>query len=177
MPAPDQPPTPRFPFAWAALVYAIATMTLAYPALGGGFLVTPVSDQYIGGYPVREFAARMLRESGHFPLWNPYLFGGMPYVAAMHGDIFYPTFLLRLVLPTDVAMTWSFVIHLWLAGLFTYCFLRAWGLGFFPSLLGGVAYMLTGFVASYAAPGHDGKLFVGALLPCGLWQMVRAIPD
>ena len=61
----------------------------------------------------------MLRAGQGFPLWNPYLMGGMPYVAAMHGDIFYPTFLLRLLLPTDVAMTWGFVLHLMLAGVFT----------------------------------------------------------
>ena len=170
MPAPDQPLTPRFPFAWAALVYAIGTMTLAYPALGGGFLVTPVSDQYIGGYPVREFAARMLRESGHFPLWNPYLFGGMPYVAAMHGDIFYPTFLLRLVLPTDVAMTWSFEIHVFLAGLMTFGFLRACGLTFFSALIGGL-----GNIAGLVSPGHDGKLYISALLPLTLWLLVLGV--
>ena len=44
----------------------------------------------------------------------------------MHGDIFYPTFLLRMVLPTDVAMTWGFIVHLFLAGLFTFGFLRAY---------------------------------------------------
>ena len=96
---------PRFAFAWASLVYALCTLALAYPALAGKFLVNPSSDQYIAGYAFREFGASTLRATGHFPLWNPYLFGGMPYIAAMHGDIFYPTFLLRLVLPTDVAMT------------------------------------------------------------------------
>src|SRR5690349_16948470 len=90
---------------WAALAYAVATLTLAYPALAGKFLVSPISDQLLGGYPVREFAARMFHETGGIPLWNPYLFAGMPYVASMNGDIFYPTFLLRLILPPDVGMT------------------------------------------------------------------------
>ena len=99
----------------------------AFPALGGGFLVNPRSDQYIAGYPFREFAASVAQAGHGIPQWNPYLFGGMPYVAAMHGDIFYPTFLLRMILPTDVAMTWAFIIHIFLAGLFTYLFLRAWG--------------------------------------------------
>src|SRR5215216_2975341 len=104
----------RFAGAWAALVYAVCTLALAYPALAGGFLVSPISDQFIGGFPVRDFAAASLKAGHGIPLWNPYLFGGLPYVAAMHGDIFYPTFLLRMLLPTDVAMTWSFIIHLFL---------------------------------------------------------------
>jgi len=122
---------PRFAGGWAALVFVLATLTLAYPALGGGFLVWVRSDQYIAGYAFREFAAASLKAGHGFPQWNPYLFGGLPFVAAMHGDVFYPTFLLRMILPTDQAMTWSFAIHLSLAGFFTYRFLRAWGVGFY----------------------------------------------
>ena len=168
---------PRLATAWAALVYAMATMLLAYPALGGAFLAPLHSDQFIAGYAFREFAAATLKAGEGFPQWNPYLFGGLPYMAAMHGDIFYPTFLLRMLLPTDVAMTWGFVIHLFLAGLFTFCFLRAYGVGFYGSLVGGLAYMLSGPIAGYASPGHDGKLFVSTLLPLTLWMLVRGVRD
>ena len=168
---------PRRAGAWAALVYALCTFALAYPALSGGFLVNPHSDQFIGGFPVREFAAASLKAGHGIPQWNPYLFGGLPYIAAMHGDIFYPTFLLRALLPTDVALTWSFIIHLFLAGCFTYLFLRGWGVRFYGALVGGLAYMLSGPIASYASPGHDGKLYVSALLPLVLWFLIRAVRD
>ena len=177
---PDAAPrqwAPRFALGWASLVYALAVMTLAYPALGGGFLVNPHSDQYIAGYAFREFAAQYMRSNGGFPLWNPSLYGGMPFVAAMHGDIFYPTFLLRLLLPTDVAMTWSFIIHVFLAGLFAYVFLRACGLGFFGALVGGLAYMIGGNVAGLVSPGHDGKLYISALLPLALLLVLRGVHD
>jgi len=147
------------------LACALATLTLAWPALGGGFLVSLHSDQYIAGYAFREFAGAALRAGEGFPQWNPYLFGGMPYIDAMHGDIFYPTFLLRMFLPTDVAMTWGMILHLWLAGVAAYGLFRAHGLAFWPSLIGGLAYMLSGQVASLVSPGHDGKLFVSALFP------------
>ncbi|MEO8564545.1 MAG: hypothetical protein ABI601_20895, partial [bacterium] len=101
---------PRLPAAWAALTYAVCTMLLAWPALGGGFLVSPPSDQYIGGWPIRDFAGQALKAGQGVPEWNPYLFGGLPYIAAMHGDIFYPTALLRLLLPTDVGLTWGFIL-------------------------------------------------------------------
>src|SRR5690606_24843819 len=127
---PSTPSDPPYAFAWATLACVLAALTLSYPALAGGFLVNPVSDQYIAGYAFREFAAASLRAGEGFPQWNPYLFGGMPYIAAMHGDIFYPTFLLRRVLPTDVAMTWGMILHLMLAGIATYTFLRRIGVGF-----------------------------------------------
>ena len=171
------PRYPKLAGLWATGVYLVASLSLAYPALAGQFLVNPRSDQYIAGYAFREFAAASLRQTGHFPLWNPYLFGGLPYVAAMHGDIFYPTFLLRMVMPTDLAMTWGMIIHLFLAGLFTFFFLRAIGLGFFAALVGGLAYMLGGNIAGLVSPGHDGKLFMSALLPVTLLLLTRGIRD
>jgi hypothetical protein len=162
---------------WAAVTYALATLTLAWPALAGQFLVNPRSDQFIAGYAFREFAATTLRETGQLPLWNPYLFGGMPYVAAMHGDIFYPTALLRVLLGTDVGMTWGFIIHVFLAGLFTYLLLRQVGLGFFGALVGGLAYMMSGNIAGLVSPGHDGKLFISALLPLTMLFVLRGVRD
>ncbi|HSU95685.1 MAG TPA: YfhO family protein, partial [Gemmatimonadaceae bacterium] len=168
---------PRYASAWASLVYAVSTMLLAYPALAGKFLINARSDQYLAGYAFREFAAQSLRSGHGFPQWNPFLQGGLPYIAAMHGDIFYPTFILRWLLPTDVAMTWEFIIHLFLAGLFTYFFLRAWNLSFWASLVGGLAYMLGGSIAGFASPGHDGKLFVSTLTPLGLLLITRSVRD
>src|SRR5665213_3602489 len=168
---------PRLAGAWSALVYAVATVWLGWPALAGKFLISPISDQYLAGYAFREFGAHALRTTGSFPMWNPYIFGGLPYVAAMHGDIFYPTFLLRMIMPTDVAMTVGFMLHIFLAGLFTYYYLRAWGLGFYPALIGGLVYMMGGPISSYVSPGHDGKLFVSALTPLALWMLIRGVRD
>jgi hypothetical protein len=118
---PPRPPAtasgPRFAAAWAALAYAAATMVFAFPALTGAFLVSPTSDQYIGGYAVRNFGHEVLARTGHFAQWNPYLFGGMPYIGSMNGDIFYPpSVLFRFLMRPDVAVTWLFIVHLFLAG-------------------------------------------------------------
>ena len=156
---------------WASLFYAACVMALGFPAIAGKFLAGQYSDQFVAGYAFREFGASYLKATGGFPQWNPYLFGGMPFIAAMHGDIFYPTFLLRLIMPTDAAMTWSFILHLFLAGLFAFRFLRASGFAFHASLIGGAAYMMSGQLASLVSPGHDGKLTVSALFPLGLWML------
>ena len=169
---------PRHGGLWATLTYAAATLLLGWPALAGRFLVSPTSDQYIAGYAFREFTASALRERGAMPLWNPYLFGGVPHVAGMAGDLFYPTQLLRLVLPADVGMTWGFLLHVFLAGAFTFLFLRrALGVGYWGALVGGLAYMLGGNVAGLVSPGHDGKLFVAALLPLTLLLVHRSVRD
>jgi hypothetical protein len=85
----DETAAPTHATAWASLVYAIATFTLAYPALGGLFLINNHSDQYLAGFQFRDFAAQSLKDGHGFPMWNPFIQGGLPFVAAMHGDIFY----------------------------------------------------------------------------------------
>jgi hypothetical protein len=170
------PDAPRFALAWAALTYLILTIALGYPALTGQFLVTAISDQYIGGFPVRDFAAQSLKAGLGIPLWNPYIFGGMPYVAAMGvGDIYYPTALLRMLLPVDIAMTLGLMLHVMLAGTTMYVFCRGVGLTFRASLIGGAAYMMSGPIAGLVSPGHDGKLFISAMLPLSLFLLQRGV--
>lgn len=162
----------------AALVYAVCTLALGYQAVAGRFLVSSSSDQFATGYAYRQYGAEVLRTTGEFAQWNPFILGGIPYVAAGGaGDVFYPTFILRLLLPVDVAITWSFLLHLFLAGLFTFGFVRALGFTFWPALLAGAAYMMSGQVASLVSPGHDGKMYVSALAPLLLWMILRAVRD
>ena len=146
------------------------------PGLTGKILFNPFSDQYTNGYGFRYFAEVWLRSGKGFPQWDPFLQGGVPFVAGMHGDAFYPTFLLRMMIGTAEGITWEFPIHV-LAGLFTYFFLRAWRLPFVASVIGGLAYMMSGSIAGLALPGHDGKLFVAALFPLCLHLLTRGIRD
>lgn len=159
------------------LALAAVTMTLGYPVISGAFLANPESSQYNVGYAFAEFAAHSLKTGHGFPQWNPFMFGGVPFAASMHGDVFYPTFLLRLIMPTDLAISWGFIIHEFLAGTCTLGFLRALRLSRSSATLGAVAYMLSGPLASTPAAGDNGLLFVSALLPAALWMLVRAIRD
>ena len=183
MPKPEAAPAPapagpRFETLWAATAYTLVTLALGYPALAGQFLVNPRSDQYMAGYAFRELATQSVRAGQGIPLWNPYLFGGLPYVAAMHGDTFYPTALLRVILGTDAGMTWGLILHVILAGVFTFVFVRrALGFGFYGALVAGLAYAVGGNVAGLVSPGHDGKLFVSALLPLVLFFVHRGVRD
>lgn len=166
---------PRRPLLAATGLLAFWIGVLSLPMLAGRWLAGPMSDQYATGYAFRAWGAEQLRSAGAMPLWNPEIFGGLPFVAAQHGDIFYWTSWLRLVLPTDVVMNLGFVIHYVAAGVFTYLLLRMLGLRWLGAVVGGLAYQLSGIVASYPAPGHDGKLFVTALLPLTLIALIWAL--
>ena len=168
---------PRRPAILAALAFLVPVVVLCWPIAAGYFLGGAHSDQYVAGYSFRQFGAEYFRTYGSIPQWNPYLFGGMPFIAASSGDIFYPTAWLRWIMPTGTAMALGMAVHLFLAGLFCYALLRGLRCGWGGAVVGGLAYELTGIVASLVHPGHDGKLFVSALAPLLLLALLRAIRD
>jgi hypothetical protein len=173
----DDAPTfaPRFPTLLALGLLTAWILILFLPMFPGHFLGGDFSDQTWAGIPFRRFWADEFRRTGGVPLWNPYMFGGLPFVGAMHGDMFYPTSFLRAFLEADTTLTLVFFVHLVLAGWFTYAFLRSLSVSWTGSLTGGLAYQLSGIVASLVQPGHDGKLIVSALLPLLLTGLVLGI--
>ncbi len=61
---------------------------------------------------------------GTIPLWNPYIYGGTPFVGGVQSAIFYPLNLIFLVFPIHVAINYSIILHVFLSGVFTYLYLR-----------------------------------------------------
>jgi hypothetical protein len=169
--------TPRYPALLALGLLTLWVLILCLPMFSGRFLVTEQSDQMFTGVPFRWFGAGEWQRTGQVPLWNPYMFGGLPFVGAMHGDIFYPTAWLRLILPIDTAMNLGFAIHFVMAGFFAYLFFRVLRISWTGALAGGMAYQLCGVVASLVSPGHDGKLFVSAWMPLILTSLVLGVRD
>lgn len=166
---------PRRPALVAAAVFVAAMLALCWPMFTGQYLYG--SDQQLAGYAFRHFGAEYFKAHGSVPLWNPYIFGGLPFVGAMHGDIFYPAAWLRLVMAEDLAMTLAYAIHFVIAGAAMYAFLRALGTSWTASVAGGVAYQMSGILATLVSPGHDGKLFVSSLAPFFFLALLRAIRD
>ncbi|HHT9109077.1 MAG TPA: hypothetical protein ACFYD9_10570, partial [Candidatus Wunengus sp. YC64] len=61
---------------------------------------------------------------GIIPLWNPYIYGGTPFVGGLQSAIFYPLNLIYLIFPIHVAINYSIILHVFLSGVFTYLYLR-----------------------------------------------------
>lgn len=130
-------------------------------------------------FPPRLFAARTLR-AGEWPLWNPHVYSGYPQFADPQAATFYPPQLI-LALAAGSAfsldtMALSAALHFWLAGSFTFLFLRRQSLGVLPALLGGAAFEFGGYLTGFA-PLQFSELEAAAWLPGTLlvlaWAMER----
>ncbi len=134
------------------------------------------TDQLSAGIPIRQFQANELHHL-RFPLWDPYLFSGIPFVDAMHGDIFYPSALLRVIFPAHYVLTLVFVVHVFLAGLLMFVLLRDMELDVKGALLWSISYAFTGVIVSQTLPGHDGKVIVSAFLPGVIFAIRRGMHE
>jgi hypothetical protein len=161
--------------AWAVpVVYAAVTVLLFREFFFSGTSMLG-TDSLALSYFARNFYTEFVQAAHRFPLWNPLLFGGMPFVEAMHGDIFYPPSLAMFFLDARVMWGWKMALHIFLAGMFTYLWLRrGLRLDRLPAFFGGLAYLMGTQLVSLVLPGGDGKLFVAALAPLMFWLAERA---
>ncbi len=123
------------------------------------------SDMIQAGIFFRNFLVESVLGEGHVPQWNPYIFGGMPYVEAFHGDIFYPLSFLKFFGTLHRMLGWVMILHILLAGIFMYLTARQLSLSRIAALVSAGSYMFAHYLVSLVAPGHDGKMFVTALFP------------
>lgn len=82
-------------------------------------------DFYTLMYPMYQYGFGQL-SAGHVPLWNPYSYTGIPFLATLYTGILYPGNFLFLLLPTGAAMGMTVVLHTFMAGWFMYLLGRAW---------------------------------------------------
>ena len=138
---------------------------------GGGDLVSFI-------WPMYRFAARSLR-AGQIPLWNPHVYGGAPFIADNQSGVFYPLNLLVFALagePSYEAIEALVVLHMALASVGVFVFLRSVGVRRPAAVFGGVAFGLSDLFVT-----HIGNLNLNATaawMGWLLWLTHRALtPD
>jgi hypothetical protein len=132
-------------------------------------------DMINEGFQLRSFGVDELRSGRGFPLWNPFVYGGQPYLAILPGPVFYPSSVLYLLMPLYRAIGWTFALHTFLSGVFAYAAARAMRLDRMPAAVTGLAFMFTGFVVSTLYGGHDGRMFAMVLIPLAFTLLERGL--
>lgn len=98
-------------------------------------------------HPWRVLPAEMAHR-GALPLWNPYVYLGMPLAANMQCAAWYPGSLLFHLFPFVWALRLFHVLHFWLAGALAFLWLRRSGFGRYAAAGAAFACMLCGSAVS-----------------------------
>jgi hypothetical protein len=182
---------------YAVLLLLGAAVLLALPFLNGPYALFPfhsdsqapwstenpvghkagpknvnMGDKHLIVYPDLVHTTNQFRQ-GHVPLWNPHNFAGLPHQAVPLSGTAYPfTALATLMDPVD-AIALSMVIHLLLAALFCYIFLRGVQVSSRAALLGGVCWAMSGWMMVHVHNAY----FVQAMiwLPLALFAIERIL--
>lgn len=163
-----------FPKWLPPVLYGAVTLLLFRKFVFSGEMLVG-QDTLSLGLVARDFFAQALK-SGSFPLWNPVILGGTPFLDSLAGgDSIYPTSILLVLMEPFRALGWKLILHVFAAGLFTYGWIRSLGRSREAAFLSGLAYLLAPFMVTLVFPGHDGKLFVTALTPLLFWATERAL--
>ena len=128
----------------ALAALAVVVLVSFREAIAGGMIAFQ-NDTQVFFYPLAAWFASELR-SGHFPLWNPYIFGGYPIFADGEIGLAYPLHLALLyALPMAQAFVWLRVSSVLVAAVGTYLLCRALGLRRLPSIVGALTFGLGSF--------------------------------
>jgi len=128
-------------------------------------------DLYTIYYPIISYGIESLK-GWHIPLWNPYQALGVPFAASAYYGMFYPLSFIYFILPVHIGMGYFTALHIALAGLFTYIFLRhGLKISVIGALIGATVFMLSGSITREIS--HPNDLSAMAWLPLILFLVEK----
>lgn len=127
-----------FYFPWSGGGFAGYDRWTTYKALN----TVDVVKQF---YPWKVFAMDLLHR-GIWPLWNPYSFSGMPFIANLQSGIFFPLNLIYALVPVLWGWVTNVLVQLFLFGVFSYLFLRSEKLSKTAAVFGAVVLMNLSYI-------------------------------
>ena len=111
-------------------------------------------------------------ESGDFPLWQPWIFSGMPTAEAFSfiSQLYYPAIILSLLF---IKGLFAQLIHLLFTGIGVYVLLRYLKCSNFTAFLGSTAFMLTPYMLTMIVFGHGSQMMTAAYIPWIMWMTIK----
>jgi hypothetical protein len=155
----------------AALAVTLAPVFYFLPALTNHLVLGP-DDGMLFNVPLRVAAARMVR-SGHLPLWNPYIFSGMPLLGSAQGGLLFPLNWFYLVFSPAVATDLMVISAYMLAALGAYLFARRTGASIAGAIVTSLIWQSGGFLIGQVS--HINIVHTAAMLPWVLWALERYV--
>ncbi len=157
---------------WAWALNLLVLLPVLPLLVGLGFVVQHdvfISDLLHSQLPYKAYLGRALAE-GHWPLWMPDIFSGVPFLASIEAaPLFPPHALLFGLLDPYAALGPVLCLELVAAALGAWFVARRAGAGPLPAVLAGLAFAWSGFMVTHVR--HLNMHAAAAILP---WMVLAA---
>ena len=157
------------PSSATAIVVSLLPLIYFFPATTGNLIISP-DDGVIFNIPMRVVVANLIG-SGYMPLWNPYMFSGMPLFGAAQAGVLFPLNWFYLIFSTPVATNLMMLSTFMLAALGAYLFARRSGASIAGAAATSLVWQWSAFMV--AKVGQTNVVQTAALLPWVLWAVDR----
>jgi hypothetical protein len=140
---PQSVPLPNFPIWVPIIIFLVTTVIFFGPQLFGSAFFWEDFAEYI--YPTQSFAASQFA-NGVIPHWNPYAFGGMPFLVDLQVGFFYPfNRILNLFINSNGLLPiWILqfiaILHFFIAQFSFYIFAKYLKISSIGAMIGAIAY-------------------------------------
>jgi hypothetical protein len=159
----------------AAMVILLFALILYSPALGSSrfvFGTDTVSHDYI----MHMYGwVQSIGRAGELPLWNPYMFSGMPMLASAALCPFYPSQWLYAIFPFNTAFTLQYVFAMALGGIGAGWWMRCLGHRRAVCVWAGFLYMVSGHFLTLTYAGHLQKMIALGWTPIALGATIQVM--
>lgn len=152
----------------------LVTLLFCYPILWTNGIVGNFGDIYEYAAPFRFFAKTNL-QAGNFPLWNPEIFAGTPFLASPQSALFYPLTQIFHFLPLPIAFNFFTVLHLLLNAFGMFLLLTYLKRSISASIVGSLVWAFSFFFLSKIAAGHIIHLSGYSWCPIVLLLAIRCL--
>lgn len=117
-------------------------------------IIYPAPDIFYSSYIEKTLISHSIVNYKLLPFWNPYIFGGSPFLGNPTSTMFYPLNLLFVLLPANSVFGYMFAINSLLIGVFTYLYARIIKIGEFGSSISAISVMFSGPMVTSVYAGH-----------------------
>ncbi len=155
--------------AWLVLLYVLVLFLYREVAFFGKMFVS--ADTIAQGAVFLKYGFEQL-ESGHYPLWFPHIFSGMPFFASMSFDLFvYPARILLHYLDQFGLHFLNYkIVHFFVGGLFTYLLMRSYRLARSSAFAAAAVFVFSPMVASLE---HGNRIITIMYIPAVFYLVKR----
>ncbi len=157
------------PYAAALCGYLLLTAALFWKVVFLGYV--PASPDSLSPMATSMALDAVFRQTGAYPLWQPWSFSGMPTVEAFTylNGLYYPGALLARAGIGNLPLQ---LLHYVFAGLGGFLLLKRFRLHGPAAFLGGAAFMLNPYMVTMFVYGHGSQLMTAAYMP---WVLRAAL--
>lgn len=154
---------------WFAVItgYVASALLLYGPALGNSRFVFG-TDTYSHDYIMHLYGWGEIKGGGRWPLWCPYLFSGLPFIASFALCPFYPSQWLYFALAFNTAFTLQYALAVAAGACGFAAWMRAERLSRGAAAIAGAIYLVSGHVLTLTYAGHLQKMQALAWAPFAL---------